>query len=235
MNTNDIIIYDFETGSRNPYKTQPIQIAAIALNGRTLKLQDNGSFESLMKPILDDKKAESLGLDPIQDEALAVNKKTREELKDAPSPKSVWESFTEWVNCFNFKKTQWGAPVKAGFNNNKFDDIIVNRLCGADPNYSFGPWDDTYEQDALFHPIHSIDVMKYCWYWFENMRLPIKGMSLDALRQYFGISSEGAHDALVDVYDTAEILVRFLSLSRKIVPKVKFEQACAIERKIKRA
>ena len=57
MNYRDIIVFDFETGSRNPHKTQPTQIAAIALHGRRLTLQPGGVFNSEIRPILDDKKA----------------------------------------------------------------------------------------------------------------------------------------------------------------------------------
>ena len=84
MNYKDIIVFDFETGSRNPEKTQPIQIAAVAIHGRKLTVQPDGYFESLMRPILDDEEAIKMGLDPIEDEALAVNGKTREELAKAP-------------------------------------------------------------------------------------------------------------------------------------------------------
>ena len=38
MNYRDIIVFDFETGSRNPDKTQPVQIAAVAIHGRNLTL-----------------------------------------------------------------------------------------------------------------------------------------------------------------------------------------------------
>ena len=57
MNYRDIIVFDFETGSRNPYKTQPTQIAAVAIHGRKLTVQPGGYFNSEMRPILDDDKA----------------------------------------------------------------------------------------------------------------------------------------------------------------------------------
>ena len=213
MNNQNIIVYDFETGSRCASTTQPIQIAAVAIHPQKLEILEGGVFESLMKPELDDEKAVEMGVDPIQDEALAVNHKTREELKTAPKAKVVWKSFEKWVKTFNPKGNKWGRPVKCGFNNNKFDDIIVNRLCGEEP-YAFGPYDTEYYQEEIFHPIHSIDVMKLCWYWFEGLDTGMRGMSMDALREYFGMESENAHDALVDVIDTAEILVRFMKLSR---------------------
>ena len=213
MNNQNIIVYDFETGGKKKNVSQPIQIAAIALDPKKLEVLEGGVFESLMKPILDDDEAIELGLEPLQDKALDINHKTREELAKAPKTAVVWDAFGKWVKTFNPKGNKWGRPVKAGFNNFKFDDIIVDRLCGQEP-YKLGPYDDEYGQEDMFHPIHAIDVMKLCWYWFESIDLPMRGMSMDALREYFGMQSENAHDALVDVVDTAEILVRFLKLSR---------------------
>ena len=89
MANRDFIVFDFETGSRNPLTTQPTQIAAIALDGRNLAMK--GSFNSEIKPILDDDKAIAAGLDPIEDGALKVTNKTREALSKAPALKSVWK------------------------------------------------------------------------------------------------------------------------------------------------
>ena len=44
MNYRDIIVFDFETGGRNPYKCQPTQIAAVAIHARKLTLQPGGIF-----------------------------------------------------------------------------------------------------------------------------------------------------------------------------------------------
>ena len=76
MNYRDIIVFDFETGSRNPHKTQPTQIAAIALHGRKLTIQPGGVFNSEIRPILDDKKAIEAGFDPVEDEALEITPKS---------------------------------------------------------------------------------------------------------------------------------------------------------------
>ena len=62
MANRDFIVFDFETGSRNPHKTQPTQLAALALDGRNFKLK--GSFNSEIRPILSDKIAIEKGLDP---------------------------------------------------------------------------------------------------------------------------------------------------------------------------
>jgi DNA polymerase III epsilon subunit-like protein len=188
MNYRDIIVFDFETGSRNPHKTQPTQIAAIALHGRKLTIQPNGIFNSEIRPILDDKKAIEAGFDPVEEEALKITGKTREALAKAPLPKTVWKKFEDFCMQFNFKKSSYTAPIAAGYNIIGFDLPIVQR------NKDF------------------------------------KSLSMDFLREYMGFpeeSKQNAHDALQDVKDTANILIKFLKFQRNISQKTKFEKAFA--------
>ena len=77
-------------------------------------------------------------------------------------------------------------------------------------------------RSSLFYPRDVIDVMNIVFYWFENSN-DLKSYALDNLRDYLGISKEGAHDAYKDVKDTAEILIRFLKLHRNLANKVKFK------------
>ena len=111
MNYKDIIVFDFETGSRNPHKTQPVQIAAVAIHGRKLTIQPGGYFESLIRPELDDEKAIEMGVDPIEDEALAVNGKTREELAKAPSAKTVWKKTYQSIYFCNLNQCSLLRPL----------------------------------------------------------------------------------------------------------------------------
>ena len=62
------------------------------------------------------------------------------------------------------------------------------------------------------------------FYWF-NHNNELKSYKLDTLRDYFGIAKDGAHDAIKDVKDTAEILIRFLKLHRNLSEKIKFKGA----------
>lgn len=222
MNHNTIIFLDFETGSRNAYKTQPIQLAAVAIHSRRLEIIEGSEFNSLMRPYPDEE-CDKLGLDCIEDGALKVNGKTREEIEIAPSPKAVWGKFVDYVNSFNYKKSIWTAPICAGFNNNGFDDIIINRLCGYEP-YKFGPFDNTFCKQGLFHPINNIDLMKIVFNWFENNQ-ELRSMSMDNLRDYLGMSKENAHDALQDVKDGANVLIKFMKLHRTFSEKVRFKNA----------
>lgn len=230
MNKNFICVYDFETGGRNVIRSQPIQLAAAILDPKTLQVVDGGTFESLIKPI-PDKDCEKYGLEPIQDEALQVNKKDRKELKKAPEAQIVWELFTNWINNFNVGKNEWGLPVRCGYNIVNFDDYFVRRLCcgnmiGEKEPYKFGPANDY--GPSIFHPIYLFDVMLMMVGWFENKYEPnLKSFSMDNLRKFTGMESENAHDALQDVYDTAELLNRLLNMQRHFMEKgITFEGRC---------
>ena len=221
MNYRDIIVFDFETGFRDPLKTQTIQIADVAIHGRKLTVQPEGYFESLIKPVFDDEEAIEKGLDPIEDEALAVNGKTRKELAKAPAARTVWKKFTNFVNRYNFKGTPYYAPIAAGYNIVGFDLPIVQRLCEQ-----YGPLDKKTKKQPLFNKIHRIDVMDNVWMWMEN-NADVKSLSMDSMRDLFGMSKENAHDALQDVKDTANLMIGFMKLHRRIAPKIKFEKAFA--------
>ena len=63
--------------------------------------------------------------------------------------------------------------------------------------------------------------MNILFYWFEYNN-ELKNYTLDNLRDYLGIDKTNAHDALKDVKDTAEIMIRFLKLHRSLSSKIKF-------------
>lgn len=219
MANRDFIIFDFETGSRNPHKTQPTQIAAIALDGRTLSMK--GQFNSEIKPIFDDKQAIAAGLDPIEDEALKITKKTREQLENAPSLKSVWSKFTKFVDQYNWKGEPFFNPIPVGFNIIGFDLIIVNRLCKE-----FGPWDKEKEQPKLFSKVYKIDIMDTVFAWTESDPT-VKSISMDSLRERMGLSLDNAHDALQDVKDEANIFIKIMKTHRAVYQNMNFDKAFA--------
>lgn len=219
MARTDIIVFDFETGSRNPYKTQPTQLAALAIDGRNFKLK--GTFNSEIRPILDDEKAIEAGLDPLQEEALKITRKTREGLAKAPTPKTVWKKFVTFVEQYNWQGTSFFAPIPAGFNIISFDMVIINRLCKE-----FGPYDEKRETQKLFHQIYKIDLMDNIFMWTEGDP-SIKSISMDSLRDRMGISKDNAHDALQDVKDTANIMIKFMKTHRAVYRNLKLDKAFA--------
>ena len=215
----DYIVFDFETGSRNPRKTQPTQIAALALDGRNFKLK--GTFNSEIRPILDDEKAVEMGFDPLEDEALRITGKNREDLAKAPMPKTVWKKFCNFVNQYNWKGTQFFAPIPAGFNIIGFDMIIIDRLCKA-----YGPYDKEREQQKLFNKIYKVDMMDNMFMWTEGDPA-VKSISMDSLRDRMGLSKENAHDALQDVKDTANIMIKFMKTHRSVYRNLTIDKAFA--------
>lgn len=219
MANRDYIIFDFETCSRNPHKTQPTQIAALALDGRSFTVK--GQFNSEIQPIFDDEKAISLGLDPVQDEALKVTKKTREQLAQAPSLKSVWNKFTKFVSQYNWKGDAFFNPIPVGFNIIGFDMIIINRLCKE-----LGPWDSEREQQKLFSKVYKFDIMDSIFAWTESDP-NIKSISMDALRERMGLSTDNAHDALQDVKDEANIFIKLMKTHRAVYQNMNFDKAFA--------
>ena len=219
MASRDIIVFDFETGSRNPRKTQPTQLAALALDGRNLK--PKGSFNSEIKPILNDEKAIAAGLDPIEDEALRITGKTRTQLHKAPTIKSVWSKFIKFVDKYNWKGTDFFAPIPAGFNIIGFDMVIINRLCKE-----YGPYDEERGQQKLFHKIYKIDVMDNVFMWTEGDP-SVRSISMDSLRDRMGLSKENAHDALQDVKDTSNIMIKFIKTHRAVYRNMTLDKAFA--------
>tara|TARA_B100001564_G_scaffold296175_1_gene261558 strand:+ start:1070 stop:1747 length:678 start_codon:yes stop_codon:yes gene_type:complete len=219
MSYRDYIVFDFETGSRNPRKTQPTQLAALALDGRNFKLK--GSFNSEIRPVLDDEKAIEMGFDPLEDEALKITGKTREALAKAPMPKTVWKKFCNFVDQYNWKSTQFFAPIPAGFNIIGFDMIIIDRLCKA-----YGPYDKERGQQKLFNKIYKVDMMDNMFMWTEGDP-SVKSISMDSLRDRMGLSKENAHDALQDVKDTANIMIKFMKTHRAVYRNLKIDKAFA--------
>lgn len=220
MNTRDLVVFDFETGDKDVSLfergegCEPIQIAAVVINARRLTII--GEFESLMRP---------LQPELLKDEALAVNKKDRAVLATAPHPEMVWKDFSNFVNKYNFKKTPFFSPIPCGFNIRNFDMPIVNRLCQL-----YGPLDKKTGKQGLFSSFNMWDLADDVFRWFENSKA-LPNSKLDTLRDYFGISKEGAHDALVDCRTTAEIIIKYMRLYRYMMPKVKFE-GCMREQEV---
>lgn len=249
MNYSDLCVIDFETSGIDPHRCQPIQIASVIIDGRKLEILPNSLFCSYIQPIWDGVECERLGLDMVTQEILDITHIKIEDLKSAPSLRAVWYEFIQYVNKYNPKKSKWNAPIKSGMNFDKYDSIIIDRIAGGhyrnakfqldklvvggiikkenaklpEP-YGFGPWDEDRQETTLFFPRDSIDLMRIIWLWTENM-VEIKSLSMQAMREWLGISTEGAHTAEKDVMDEALIITKFLKLHRNFAPKVKFKNS----------
>lgn len=210
INTKPIVVFDLETLGLDWRSHDISQIAAIVLDPRTLDPLPNAEFVSYIKPLRPE------NADPG---ALRVTGLTLEMLSEAPSLDVVWSNFTEFINKYNFKKTKFSAPIPCGYNILSFDFKFLMPIMKK-----YGQWDDVRDEQKLFG-WPPIDVMHLIWGWTESLG-DLKSISMDALRQYFGIEEMG-HDALVDVRTTARILKRFLAFQRSLAGKHKFKGAFA--------
>lgn len=205
----NIVVFDFETGGLDPNFHEAIQIAGKAYKFATLEPYDDGEFVSLMKPLHPER---------LQEDALRVNKKTKDELLAAPDQGVVWNKFVEFVNKWNPKGNGYTAPIAAGKNIRKFDlrfaQVLTKLHCPKK------------EKTVLFSPKWDIDLEDFLLGWhYGNPDLP--DMKMDTVREYFGLSREGAHDALVDVRQTGTLIMRFLRMQRQYRPRVQWRAGAA--------
>jgi len=225
MLTKKICVFDFETDGSDPDVCSPVQIAAIIIDPIRLEIVDNSEFNITCKPEVMEKNPEYKYDTDIIDFHAKVRGCSQEEIyaqwRTYTSQEIAWNSFVSYLekyHCGNRKKKNlFSAPIAAGYNINRFDMKIINRLSEKYNNI------ETKEKKSnLFYPRDVLDIMNLVFYWFENIS-EIKSYSLDTIRDYLGISKDGAHDALKDVKDCAEILIRFIRLHRNLGSKIKFK------------
>jgi DNA polymerase III epsilon subunit-like protein len=207
MNTKDIIVFDFETTSKNAQIAELTQIGACVIHPRRLTIGE--TFNTEVRP---------LNFDAIEEDALKITGKTREGLMKAPHPEQAWRDFANFVGKYNFKKNEWNAPIAAGYNILGYDWPILTRYSNK-----YKTCNDKGQQ-ALFSNFMSYDLMQEIYWWNENKN-DLENLQLTTVRKYMGLSTEGAHDALCDVMDTAKIMIRFMKLKRNT--KVIFKDAFA--------
>ena len=201
VNYNTYIVADLETSSADPHTTQPIEIAAVVVDSRRLTIGE--SFCSMLY----------VPEECLEPQALAVNKKTIAEVLAAPPQAQVWRDFISFVYKYNYKGTPWTAPILVGYNIKGFDSIIFSRLARE-----YGPWDDKRNCQKLFNQFMQVDLLDDVWR-LNEYSTNLENLKFDTLRTHFGLSKEGAHSALVDVLQTAEVFRRFMQFYRKLAPK----------------
>jgi DNA polymerase III epsilon subunit-like protein len=218
-----------ETDGSNPDVCSPIQIAAVIIDPLKLEIVENSEFNISMKPeLLEQNKEYDYSDSDILDFHAKVRSCSKADIlgswQNFQSQENGWKMFVSYLEMYHArtkgKKSCFSAPIAAGYNINRFDLRIVERLSKKYDNLN------KEGRSSLFYPRDVVDVMNILFYWFEYNN-ELKNYTLDNLRDYLGISKEGAHDALKDVKDTANIMIRFLKLHRSLGNKVKFKGSFA--------
>jgi DNA polymerase III epsilon subunit-like protein len=217
-----------ETDGSDPYTCSPVQLAAVMVDPVKLEIIKDSEFNINLKPEkLESNVDNPYGDSDILDWHSKVKGSTPDNIladwKTYPAQQKSWEMFVNYLDKYHSRssrKSMFSAPLASGYNIFRFDLKIIDRLSKKYDNVT------NEGTTSLFYPRDTIDVMNLVFYWFEGSK-EIKNLTMDALRDYLGISSENSHDALKDVQDTAEILIRFLKLHRKLFDKVKFKDSFA--------
>ena len=224
---NKICVFDFETDGKDPYTCSPVQLACVMIDPEKLEIIPNSEFNINLKPELLDKNPDhEYEVDLLEFHAKAQKTTATEVLnswKNFPSQKQSWGQFVNYLDKYHSRssrRSMFSAPISAGYNILRFDLPIVDRVAGKYKNVGKD------KTNNIFHPRDKIDLMHLMFLWFENNN-EVKSLSLDNMRDYFGMSKDNAHDALGDVQDCAEILIRFLRLHRNMASKIKFRDSFA--------
>lgn len=214
-----------ETDGSDPRVCSPVQLAAVIIDPISLEIIKGSEFNINFKPETLETDENYVYTTDILDFHSKVKGCSKDDVlnswKTYPKQSQAWDMFVNYLDKYHSrssKKSQFSAPVAAGYNINRFDLVIVDRLSNKYKNTNKEGKTD------LFYPRDVMDVINLVFYWFENND-EIKSLSLDNLREYFGIDKTGAHDALKDVIDTANIMIRFLKLHRSLSAKIKFKGA----------
>jgi DNA polymerase III epsilon subunit-like protein len=226
-NIQKICVFDLETDGANPDLCSPVQIAAVMVDPMKLEIIEDSEFNITVKPlILEEKPDYSYADSDVLDFHAKVRGSTKDKIleswKEYQKQEHGWNMFISYLEMYhirsNSKKSCFSAPIAAGYNINRFDLRIIERLSQKYNNLN------KEGRSSLFYPRDVIDIMNLVFYWFEGNN-ELKNYTLDNLRDYLGIDKEGSHDALKDVKDTANILIRFLKLHRNLSNKIKFKSS----------
>jgi DNA polymerase III epsilon subunit-like protein len=220
---NKICVFDLETDGSDPSLCSPVQIAAVMVDPIKLEVIEDSTFNLMIKP-------EKLEEDPnhkYDSDILGFHAKVRgcdhktilESWSSSIGQKQGWNMFVSYLDKYHSrssKKTQFSAPIASGYNISRFELKIINRLSIKYGNIN------SEKQSDLFQPRDVLDIMNLAYYWFKNIE-EVQSLALDNVRDYLGIDKDNAHDALKDVTDCANILIRFLKLHKNLANKIKFK------------
>lgn len=221
LNQKKIVVFDFETDGTDTRVCNPVQLAAVVIEPRTLEIIDKSDFNVRLKPPgVEERSYFEANLDCIKWHGKIRGMTAEavwEDWKTYPSQETGWNQFVDYLTQYRRGASAKGgvtaAPIVSGYNIIGFDLPIVDRLC-----HKYGQVTPSGEPNLIFRR-DCLDLMHQMFWWFENQKWP-ESYKLDSIRDHIGMSKAGAHDALQDVKDTATIIIKLLKLYRRFSQKV---------------
>lgn len=212
-----VIIFDFETDGLDVNTCNPVELAAIAIDLRNLQIIPDSEFSVFICPDDVDKP------DYIKNHYQTIkwhadlHKTTPKDIvacwkKKGIKEKIAWEMFMEYCKKYRLGTKYNQSPLPGGQNIVNFDIPILNRLCAK------------YKTSSPFPKIHgtrdNFDLMNIAPFWFLFSSNPPENFKLDTMRDYFGMSKKGAHEAITDVRQCSELIIKFLHLYKTLTPRI---------------
>jgi len=188
---------DTETTGLDPQKNGLIQIAGklilLGANNENI-LDDVFSFNYKVKPFSGD---------IIEDQALSVNKTTKEEIATFTEPNVIYHQFSDELCKYVDKYNKADKFFFVGYNA-RFDYDFMRAF--------FEKNDDRYFGSFFFFP--PLDVMNIAIWNLIRERKTLPNFKLETVANYLGITMDGGfHDAMKDIQITIEIFLKYLKVT----------------------
>ncbi len=212
-----LIVFDYETDD-SPDKIETlniVQIAAVPIDLRNLEVLTDQVFNLDVCP-------EDLNQQPdyqtihaktiewhSKQQSVSANEVVDRWAAGVPE-RDAWEEFYKYVKGYSKGGKFDQAPIAGGQNIRGFDLPITER------------YGKRFNKKIPFSRRDVMDLLDLSTVWFMFAVDPPKSLSLDSLRDYFGIEKIGSHDAKKDVIDCADLLRRFLRVHEQFSPRIKW-------------
>lgn len=190
------IVPDVETTGRSPYNSRIVEVAAIVLDHNFAEIERWGT---LVNPGRE-------ALAKAQPEAMAVNKLTADDLKDAPRSEEAAEGFQALLDRHR------GATLHAF--NNDFDSLFLRQ---APWNIPVNRWGDCIMLAAM-EIMEAEDALERRWN--GSCKYP---KLMEAIA-FFGLKSETSHRAIVDARAAADVFIEIQRRRRSRPDDTEHEQ-----------
>ena len=213
MSKRTIVVFDFETTHLDPDSDLCVivEIGAVALDSRSLKVVPNSEFYVMVAPTDINKEGYyeahkstidwHVGLKPGRTPDGMI-----ETWAKGTPEKDALKMFIDYCAVYKWGRTYDTAPTAGGNNIINYDLPILRRYV------------EKYKLKYPFFKRDIYDMQQMCLYSLGYSLDAPRSYSMDNLRTYFGLSGEHGHNALFDAQQEAVVISylgrKFQSLSK---------------------